>query len=66
VVAVVKALASRGLSFRGHDEKFGSSHNGNYLMSLELIAEFDPFLAEHISRYGNIGSGQTSYLSSTM
>jgi len=65
VVAVVKALASRGLSFRGHDEKFGSLHNGNHLMSL-LIAEFDPFLAEHISRYGNVGSDQTSYLSSTI
>ncbi|XP_046973656.1 zinc finger MYM-type protein 1-like [Vanessa cardui] len=65
VVACVKALASRGLPFRGHDEKFGSIHNGNYLMSLELIAEFDPFLAKHITRYGNPGSGFTSYLSST-
>lgn len=66
VVACVKALSSRGLPFRGHDEKFGSFHNGNYLMSLELIAEFDPFLAKHISRYGNPGSGHTSYLSSTI
>lgn len=65
VVACVKALASRGLSFRGHDEKFGSFHNGNFLMSLELIAEFDPFLAKHITRCGNPGSGYTSYLSST-
>lgn len=65
VVACVKALASRGLPFRGHNERFGSIHNGNYLMSLELIAEFDPFLAKHITRYGNPGSGFTSYLSST-
>lgn len=35
-------------------------------MSLELIAEFDPFLANHIERYGNPGPGQTSYLSSTI
>lgn len=36
VVACVKALASRGLPFRGHNERFGSIHNGNYLMSLSL------------------------------
>lgn len=66
VVETVKALASRGLPFRGHDEKFGSLHNGNYMMALELIAQFDPFLAEHISRYSNPGRGQTSYLSSTI
>ncbi|KAK9727604.1 hypothetical protein QE152_g19065 [Popillia japonica] len=46
--------------------KLGSLYNGNYLMSLELIAEFDPFLAKHIARYRNPGSGHTSYLSSTM
>lgn len=47
VVSVVKSLASRGLPFRGSDENFGSLHNGNYMMLLELI-EFDPFLSEHI------------------
>ena len=56
VAAVVKALTSRGLAFRGHDEHFGSHTNGNYSMVLQLIAEFDPFLAEHIKRYGNAGS----------
>ncbi|XP_043467715.1 uncharacterized protein LOC122501966 [Leptopilina heterotoma] len=66
VVAVIKSLASRGLAFRGHDVKFGSLHNGNYLMLLELIAEFDPFLADHISRFGNKGTGNTSYLSKTI
>lgn len=47
-------------------EKFGCSQNGNYLMSLELLAEYDSFLANHISRYGNPGSGRTSYLFSTI
>jgi hypothetical protein len=55
VVATVKSLASRGLPFRGHDEKLGSLHNGNYLMTLELIAEFDPFLSKHIAQYGGKG-----------
>ncbi|XP_014210058.1 zinc finger MYM-type protein 1-like [Copidosoma floridanum] len=66
VVATIKALVPRGLPFRGDNEKFGSVYNGNYLMSLELIAEFDPFLADNISRCGNPGSGHTSYLSSTI
>lgn len=37
-------------------------------MCLELIAEFDPFFASHISKYGNKGSGSggVSYLSSTI
>lgn len=65
VVAAIKCLASRGLPFRGDDEQFGSQQNGNYMMLLELIAQFDPFLAEHISRFGNKGSGSTSYLSKT-
>jgi hypothetical protein len=57
VASVIKFLASRGLAFRGNEHKFGSQHNGNYLGILELLAEFDPFLANHIQRYGNIGKG---------
>jgi hypothetical protein len=66
VVAVIKGLASRGLAFRGSNEIFGDPHSGNYVMLLELIAEFDPFLAKHIERYANQGSGTTSYLSKTI
>ena len=36
------------------------------MMRLELISEFDPFLATHIEKYGNPGRGKTSYLSSTI
>lgn len=63
VVSVVKKLASRGLAFRGDEEKFGSVTNGNFLMCIELIAEYDSFLADHIARFGNAGKGSTSYLS---
>ena len=38
----------KGLAFRGYDEKFGSLHNGNFMGALELLAEFDSFLQEHI------------------
>lgn len=61
VVVAIKSLATRGLSFRGHNEKFGNIHNGNYMMMLESISEFDNFL-----RHGNPGRGNVSYLSSTI
>jgi len=63
VVVVVKTLTIRGLAFRGNSEKIGCPHNGNFLMSMELIAQFDPFLASHISKYANKGKWSTSYLS---
>ena len=66
VVAVVTFLAERGLPFRGHDEHIGSRHNGNYLGVMELIAEFDPFLAKHVEEFGNKGRENPSYLSSTI
>lgn len=66
VVAVIKKLGGRGLPFRGAEEKFGSNNNGNFMMCLELIAEFDPFLSSHIAKHGNPGRGKTSYLSSTI
>lgn len=65
VVAVVISLTSRGLPMRGHDEHFGSLHNGNFMRELELIAQFDPFLSKHIAQYGNTGKGNVSYLSFT-
>lgn len=63
IVAVVKALSSRGLSFRGETTQIGCSNNGNFLMAIELIAEFDVVLSEHIKKYGNPGKGHTSYFS---
>ena len=48
VVSVVTFLVTRGLALRGSNEVFGSEHNGNYLGCLELLAEYDPFLAQHI------------------
>jgi len=53
IVAFVKSLASRGLAFRGQNSQIGSPHNGNFMMALKLIAEFDQFLSTHIKKYGN-------------
>lgn len=64
VISTITFLAERGLPFRGKNNEFGSVHNGNYMGCLELIAKFDPFLSGHISKYGNKGKGNVSYLSS--
>lgn len=57
IVEVIKFLGSRGLAFRGDDQKLGSKHNGNFLGVIELISKFDPFLEEHLLNYGNQGKG---------
>ncbi|XP_050302052.1 zinc finger MYM-type protein 1-like [Anthonomus grandis grandis] len=62
IISVIKFLASRELVFRGTDERFGEKRNGNYLGLLELLAEYDPFLKDHINRMANLGKGKTSYL----
>ena len=62
--AIVTFLAERerGHPFRGHTELFGQKDNGNYLGLLELLSQFDPFLAENICRYGNKGRSNIIYL----
>ena len=50
----------------GGNEVFGPPQNGNFLGLLELLAQFDNFLADHIRRFGNSGRGVPSYLSSTI
>ncbi len=65
VIAVICTLAEGGLAFRGTEERFGSLQNGNILGLLELISQFDPFLAGHILKYGNSGKGNISHLSKT-
>ncbi|XP_064411265.1 uncharacterized protein LOC135355515 [Latimeria chalumnae] len=66
IVSAVKFLTTRGLALRGSTETFGSVNNGNFLGCLEFLAEYNPFLARHIDKYGNAGRGTTSYLSSTI
>ena len=65
VVATIKFLAERSLAFRGNDQVIGSPSNGNFLGTLELLSQFDPYLVAHLEKYGNKGKGLFSYLSST-
>lgn len=66
IVAAIKFLSKNGLAFYGSTTKIFSKGNGNFLSSLEFLSEFDPFLATHLQKYGNPGSGNVSYLSSTI
>ena len=62
VVRFVKLLTTRGLAFKGSEKKFSSQTDGKFLGIIELISQYDLFLAEHLVKYGNLGSGKTSYL----
>lgn len=66
VIAVCSFLSTRTLPFRGQVEKLGRSDNGLFLGTLELIAQFDPFLSQHLSNKGDCGKGSVSYLSKTI
>lgn len=63
VVATVKLLAKLGLPFRGHTETAKSQGKGNFLTSLEYLAEFDDFIKNHLNKHLSCGSGRTNYLS---
>lgn len=65
VVAVLKFLCQRGLALRGHEEKWGSPNNGNFMGIIELISEFDPFLKEHLKKCQSSSGRTVSYLSKT-
>lgn len=66
LISVIKFICERGLALRGENELLGSPKNGNYLGILELLAEYDEFLKQHINKFSNPGSGRTNYLSSTI
>ncbi|GFW16607.1 zinc finger MYM-type protein 1 [Trichonephila clavipes] len=66
VIAVVKYLAVRGLAFRGNEEVFGSPYNGNFMGALELLAEFDLFIREHIEQRELRLKSSIAYLSKTI
>jgi hypothetical protein len=66
IIAVIKLLASRGLPLTGDNQTIGSVRNGNHLGIMKLLSQFDPFLCEHIKKYGTAGKGITSYFSVTI
>ncbi|GFT59749.1 zinc finger MYM-type protein 1 [Trichonephila clavipes] len=66
VISVVKYSSIRGLAIRGTKKIFGSPHIGNFMGTLELLAEFDPFICEHVELRELRPKSLISYLSKTI
>jgi len=65
VIAIICHLSERNHAFRGHTNVLFDPHNGNFLSQVELMAQFDPVLNEHIRRIQN-KEVKVHYLSSTI
>jgi len=50
IIVVIKTLGKNKLALRGKNEKIYQESNGNILSLIEMIANFDPIMQEHIHR----------------
>ncbi|XP_022852714.1 uncharacterized protein LOC111374290 [Olea europaea var. sylvestris] len=53
IISVIRTLAENNLAFRGDNENIYQENNGIFLSLIQMIAEFDPIMQEHIRRIQN-------------
>uniref|UniRef100_A0A3B4XMQ3 DUF4371 domain-containing protein n=1 Tax=Seriola lalandi dorsalis TaxID=1841481 RepID=A0A3B4XMQ3_SERLL len=53
VISIICHLAERNQALRGPSNMLYDQHNGNFLSLVELMAQYDPVLSEHIRRIQN-------------
>jgi len=53
IIVVIKTLGKNKLVLREKNEKIYQESNGNILSLIEMIANFDPIMQEHIHRIKN-------------
>ena len=47
---IVKFLAEHNIAFRGSNSRLYQDSNGNFLGLVQMLAEFDPAIKEHVDQ----------------
>ena len=53
IILIVKFLAEHNIVFRGSNSRLYQDHNGNFLGLVQILAEFDPVIKEHVDHITN-------------